>query len=311
MQSESMSGVSYIFVQSSSALNVQEPSAIPHLEWTGTRFEQQAPLPSPKLRIMIEVITDSKLFPMPVSFPPEFRPTSATTMTLADSGAQTCSGDLDLLSLLGCSVSDLLPTSHGIRGVTNTFLQLLGVLPVRITAKSRHTNQIMYFAKNTRGCLLSEKALRDLHILPKQFPSVVHSAVSRTFVPDGPKAKCGCLKRCPPPNLPTMLPFPATTKRIPDLDKFIRCFFMASAFNSCTHQPLPAMTGEEMTVTLRKDAKPFAVHCPIPIPLHWESEVLAQIWNDVALGIIEPVPSTTPTVWCSRMVVIPKKEGTP
>ena len=29
---------------------------------------------------------------------------------------------------------------------------------------------------------------------------------------------------------------------------------------------------------------------------------------DVALGIIKSVPAGTPTVWCSRMVVTPKKD---
>ena len=33
--------------------------------------------------------------------------------------------------------------------------------------------------------------------------------------------------------------------------------------------------------------------------------------RDVRLGIIEPVPPGTPTLWCSRMVVAPKKDGTP
>ena len=126
-----------------------------------------------------------------------------------------------------------------------------------------------------------------------------------------PVASCGCPRRLPPPDLPVQIPFPPTEDHIENLDKFIRDFFAASAFNSCPHQALPAMTGDLMTVTLRKDAKPHAVHCPIPIPLHWEEAVFKEVWKDVAMGIIEPVPSTIPTLWCARMVVIPKKDGTP
>ena len=40
-------------------------------------------------------------------------------------------------------------------------------------------------------------------------------------------------------------------------------------------------------------------------------EVKSQLDADVALGIIEPVPQGTPTTWCSRMIVVPKKDGTP
>ena len=71
------------------------------------------------------------------------------------------------------------------------------------------------------------------------------------------------------------------------------------------------MTGDLMTVTLRQDAIPHAIHTPIPIPLHWEKAVKEDLAKDVALGIIEPVPSTTPTKWCARMVVVPKKDGSP
>ena len=66
-----------------------------------------------------------------------------------------------------------------------------------------------------------------------------------------------------------------------------------------------------MTVTLRQDAIPYAIHTPIPIPLHWEDAVEKDLMKDVALGIIERVASTIPNIWCARMVVVPKKDGSP
>ena len=170
----------------------------------------------------------------------------------------------------------------------------------------------MYFAQNTHGCLLSEKALIDLKVLPPNFPSTSCSAsTSRQLIPKYPKADCGCLKRLPPPPLPADIPYEPIPENVDKLENFIRSFFAASGFNTCPHQPLPAMTGELMTVTLRPDAVPHAIHTPIPIPLHWEEAVKKDIMKDVALGIIEPVASTVPTVWCARMVVVPKKDGTP
>ena len=82
-------------------------------------------------------------------------------------------------------------------------------------------------------------------------------------------------------------------------------------FNTCTHQPLQAMTGEALKITFKPDAEPQAVHCPIPVPHHWKEDVKAALDADVKLQIIEPVPQGVPTQWCSRMVVTAKKDGTP
>ena len=35
----------------------------------------------------------------------------------------------------------------------------------------------------------------------------------------------------------------------------------------------------------------------------------ADLGRDVRLGVIEPVPPGTPTVWRSKMILIPKKDG--
>ena len=96
--------------------------------------------------------------------------------------------------------------------------------------------------------------------------------------------------------MPSHIPFPARPKNIAELEQYIRAFFAASAFNTCPHQPLPFMTGDLMTVTLREDAVPHAIHTPIPVPLHWEDAVTRELLKDIALGIIERVASTIPTI---------------
>ena len=54
-----------------------------------------------------------------------------------------------------------------------------------------------------------------------------------------------------------------------------------------------------------------AVHTPIPVPVHWRDKVKAQLDRDVQLGVIEPVPWGEPTTWCSRMVTVPREDGSP
>ena len=56
---------------------------------------------------------------------------------------------------------------------------------------------------------------------------------------------------------------------------------------------------------------PTAYHSPIPVPLHWQDEVIAGLDRDVRLGVLEPVPIGEPVTWCHRMVICAKKNGSP
>ena len=56
---------------------------------------------------------------------------------------------------------------------------------------------------------------------------------------------------------------------------------------------------------------PQARHTPIPIPHHWKAKVKESLYRDVEKGIIAPVPIGSPVTWCSLMVVVSKKDGTP
>ena len=78
-----------------------------------------------------------------------------------------------------------------------------------------------------------------------------------------------------------------------------------------THQPLPLMNGPPMRLMIDPNAVPKAHHTPIHVPLHWQAEVKAGLDQDVALGVIEPVPIGEPVTWCHRMVVCAKKNGKP
>ena len=87
--------------------------------------------------------------------------------------------------------------------------------------------------------------------------------------------------------------------------------YSCSTFNTCPHQPLPRMDGPPVEIHLKEGTKPKACHKAIPIPIHWQEKVYADLRRDEALGVIEPVPIGEPVSWCHRMVVARKHDGSP
>ena len=59
------------------------------------------------------------------------------------------------------------------------------------------------------------------------------------------------------------------------------------------------------------EATPFVVHKVPSIPEHWVEKMKQDLDKDVQLGVLEKVPSNTPTMWCAHMSVVDKKTGKP
>jgi len=298
--------------------SVPDRIMVPHMEWSSAKesFVPQRPRPLPKLSVRISIIKDAhKHFRRPIIDEKCTRIQSNTVDAYADSGAQTCACGTETLHSLGMDESDLIPTSHRIVGVTSTAMDLAGVFLARLSAGGSCTRQVIYVSRNTKGFFLSETALRDLGSLSPSFPvplpdSTVMAAAGLQSK-DHHLAPCGCLRRTKPPPRPDTIPFDPVDANVSTLENWILKYYASSAFNVCEHQPLPCMTGSALEVHFKPDSKPVAYHSPIPVPHHWKTKVKADLDRDVRLGIIEPVPPGTPTLWCSRMVVVPKKDGSP
>ena len=81
------------------------------------------------------------------------------------------------------------------------------------------------------------------------------------------------------------------------------------SFNTCNHQPLPLMHRAPLKFYIQDGAVPHAIHVPPSIPLHLSGKVMDAIKRDVALGVLEKVPTNTPSTWCHRMVITRKHNG--
>ena len=289
---------------------------VPHMEWFDESFQPCKPKSLPKVTVDVTVLRDAhEEFnkPIPAHTWKEIKH-NAPISCLADTGAQTCACGLELLDILNIDSKYLIPTSHRIVGVTQSLMDIVGVILLRIEAGGKSSNQVVYVSKNISGFFLSEKAQIDLGIIPISYPSPnsVGDGVSMAAAHDQPGiAPCGCRRRTDPPPLPDELPFAPTPENRERLQHWLLDYYASSAFNTCEHQTLPKMTGKPLDIHFRPEAKAKAFHCPIPVPHHWKQKVKADLDRDVRLGIIEPVPPGTPTIWCSKMVVVAKKDGTP
>jgi len=70
------------------------------------------------------------------------------------------------------------------------------------------------------------------------------------------------------------------------------------------------MEGIPMLLMVDPNAEPVTHHTPVPVPLHWQTNMKADLDKDVALGVPEPVPVGQPVMWC-HCVVVCEKNGKP
>ena len=220
------------------------------MEWDGARSRFTAEKPKALASIQVQI---TPLMSAHESFHSPLPPTAHATLTtaVADTGAQTCASGPALLKSIGVERKDLIPTSHRIKGVTQSNLDIWGVLLATISVGEAKTNQVIYICENACGLYLSESALRDLHSISSSFPACDNiSSVTSS------KETCTCPKRSPPPKRPQQIPFTPNEANVEKLEKWILDYYSSSAFNVCEHQPLPEMTGKPITINFKPDVIP-------------------------------------------------------
>ena len=197
------------------------------MSWDGNKFKQQAPSPSPIVQCHMEVMTHAhKSFGKHITG----KPLSAQQVSsCTDTGAQTCSSGPEILERLGCSDDILVPTRHRIKGITDTPLDISGALFLNISLGKYNTRQMVYISKNTKGFFLSESALKDLHLIPEDFPKSQFDSPSSSKSCNSNIAPCGCLKRGDVPPVPEKIPFPPTAENRERIEKWLLEYFADSA----------------------------------------------------------------------------------
>ena len=66
-----------------------------------------------------------------------------------------------------------------------------------------------------------------------------------------------------------------------------------------------------LSLMIDPEAKPVSNKKCYQVPLHYKEKVLRSLETDVRLGVCERVPPNTKDIWCSPMIITPKKNGEP
>ena len=285
--------------------------AVPNIEWDGEKFCKATPPPLPTLEIHVTPLIAYHSVFMKMDI--RLAPVTAVAQAFTDTCAQTCVAGRGFLAKFNVPESILVPTSHKIRGVTDQFLKILGLLLVEISLKLVKTYAVIYICENVKGLFLSESVQKRLGIISSEYPNISsacgQTAASSKSQDDPSLAECGCPLRVEPPPRPDEIPFPPTKENKSKLMEWIVSTYASSGFNMCEHQPIKMLTGKPLDIHWREDARPVVRHSPVPVPVHFKEGSKEDLDRDERIGVCQRVPDGIPSIWQSVMLVLEKRSG--
>lgn len=311
------------------------------------RWQRQPSQPQPFINLTVSI---AKKDYTQLGFRVKSNTANTRISAMADTGCQSCLTGINTVRRLGLSEQELIPVTTKMHAANNNNIKILGAIILRIsghsdTGRPLTTKQIVYVTDESDKFFLSREACIQLGIISNSFPSIGETSpfstkqltksaaiidpTDQTYeqccnfkldpinAPAEPQPKsaltnnCTCPQRQLPPEKPQKLPFSATEANRESIQEWLKNYYLSSTFNTCDHQPLPMMEGPPLRLMVNEDAAPVAHHTPVPVPIHWQTDVKAGLDQDVRLGVIEPVPVGEPVTWCHRMVICAKKNGQP
>ena len=236
---------------------------------------------------------------------------------LPDTGANICLAGDNHMTKMGLNISNIEPCEKNISTAGGFKLKSHGWINTLITLNTHISIQKVYFSRQVHRFYLSKSACIDLHLIPSGFPhcSAISkppdqpSDVKQCEVPIKPASdKASDVKLREVPTRPAKIPFPPEEKNVEKLELYLKQAFDSSAFNASA--PFPEMKdAPPALIHVKSDAKPHAVHVPIPLPLHWGEPLKKKLDEYVLKGTCEKVPTGDRITWCAQMVPVQKKDG--
>ena len=181
---------------------------------------------------------------------------------------------------------------------------MLGVFIGKVLAKDNRgktiTVQSLVYVMKHGGDLLSREVLKQLGVLPPEFPKIGQDRLQKTkwiglvlgmkvisrpmFQPRGqcdPENPLTC--QCPirtEVEVPEKRPMAAVPENRKKLEEWILEYYKPGAFNICKRQPMPSTAGPPIKIFVDPAATPVRCTKPVPVPLHFRDHVKKDLLAD-------------------------------
>ena len=227
-----------------------------------------------------------------------------THVATPDTGADaTVIGRQQFLAL-GLSLADLQPPLHDEVVVANgETLPCLGTYPLQIRLGQRSTVDRVAVFDSVDGILLAWFVVRDLGLIPSNFPEPLPLSVDKIAVPPSSPPSdwdwLSSLSVADPAHRAR-----AHTQLLTELADVLR-----DPADFTDEDVLPPMRGPPMTIHLTDDAQPFFQSAARPMPYAWRADGAALLQRMVQQGIIAPLTSDEPSDWQHPITFTPKASG--
>jgi hypothetical protein len=228
---------------------------------------------------------------------------------LPDTGVNITAFQPEILPQLGMSVDNLRTVTTVPKSADGSNVKTLGAVDVRLS-KSGHTTKFItaYVIKNLQQPILSRQVLRELGMIPKNFPFAQLSIGNGAEFEDKSIEKLKAALRQARANRGERVSA-ATFPRVelgqgPDLDKIANEF--PQVFDNTK---IPTMAGGYYVINLEDGALPFNKGSSRTVPEPCMEKLKAELELQLSMGLIETVLAGEKSNWLHPIVVAPKKDG--
>ena len=141
--------------------------------------------------------------------------------------------------------------SHANQDTTNSDLNMMETILVRVERAGNVACSIMYICHNKKAPIFSRTRLWQFSMIIEEFIKPPPAKM------DGQDTGCHCSTRTCLPTLPAKILFPAWGENREKLEQQIRNHYATSAFNTCPHQPLQEMVGKPLDIVFKEKLSQF------------------------------------------------------
>ena len=226
---------------------------------------------------------------------------------IPDTGAEVSVCGTHYMDILGIKQKHLRAPPHQLKHVGGGKINIVGSCKMSFKLAGVEHIEDINFIDGITNMFLSIAACKKLRIIPESFPSPIPLPGSPESVVSGKAPSLDRKVKVTP--RPDKIPFAPIEENIPKLKKWL-----IDSFSSVFIPPegtLPTMDCKEHHIHLKEGAIPYAVHSPIPSPHHWREGIDELIEKWVEKGILAKVGVGESVDWCTRLVPVTKKDGTP